>query len=189
MEIRVYGWKVKGRKGRSFPALTLLFANQHLIPFVRFPETLKLVLFCSPLPNSQVNCTTMSIKDIKLSIWSNIVVTQVVFNTAVLDFQYTYNNPQSNWLWILGVDYAVGEFAPYTPLGLSVTVEGSFLELCPASDYYGSQSSCEYIVSGYQPQPYYPECCPKGVTAFGTPARLQAIGSGSASAPAWKLTR
>ena len=41
----------------------------------------------------------MTIKDIKLAVWSYLNITSVTFNTAVLDFQYTYNNPQSNWLW------------------------------------------------------------------------------------------
>ena len=41
----------------------------------------------------------MTMKDIKIAIWAGINVTNVTFNTAVLDFQYTPNNAQSNWLW------------------------------------------------------------------------------------------
>ena len=41
----------------------------------------------------------MSIKDIKLAIRRGLKVTNVTFNTAVLDFQYTDNNEESSWLW------------------------------------------------------------------------------------------
>jgi len=47
----------------------------------------------------QTDCSAMNIKDIKLAIWSYINVTSVSFNSAVLDFQLTPNNPESNWLW------------------------------------------------------------------------------------------
>ena len=47
----------------------------------------------------QVNCSAMSIKDIKLAIRRGLKVTNVTFNTAVLDFQYTDNNEESSWLW------------------------------------------------------------------------------------------
>ncbi|GAX81198.1 hypothetical protein CEUSTIGMA_g8631.t1, partial [Chlamydomonas eustigma] len=135
-----------------------------------------------------VNCSAMTIKDIKIAIWSYVNVTSVTFNTAVLDYQFTYNNPQSNWLWILGVDYSVTDFELQVPLSLSVTIEGSYYELCPASDYFGSQSSCEYIVTGYQPTaPFYEGCCPHGVTAYGTPSRLQNLAGNSI--PGWTYGR
>ena len=41
----------------------------------------------------------MTIKDIKIAIWSYVDVTNVTFNTAALDFQFTANNAESKWLW------------------------------------------------------------------------------------------
>ena len=79
-------------------------------------------------------------------------------------------------LRILGVDYSVKDFIPYTPLGLTVTVDGNYYELCPASSMFGSASSCEYIIAGYQDLSVgQGDCCPLSVTAYGTPARLQAL--------------
>lgn len=37
------------------------------------------------------------------------------------------------------MDYAMGDFTPYAPLNVSVTVRGNIQELCPASSYFGSQ--------------------------------------------------
>ena len=95
--------------------------------------------------------------------------------------------PPSHTPRILGVDYSTLDFEPYKPLGLSITVEGSYLELCQASNYFGSEASCEYIVSGFQPSPFYGVCCPKGVTAYYSPSRLQ--GLAGASAPSWTTAR
>lgn len=41
----------------------------------------------------------MSIKDIKLAVYPGVEVVDVTFNTAHLDWQFTPNNNESNWLW------------------------------------------------------------------------------------------
>lgn len=94
--------------------------------------------------------------------------------------QVTPNTPYSNWLWLLGVDYTTSDLSLYTPVSVSVTVEGSSSdvpELCPASATYGSSASCEYIIAGttstYATGGDWDACCPKGVTSYYTPARLQ----------------
>ena len=85
------------------------------------------------------------------------------------------------------MDYSVKNFEPYKPLGLSVTVQGNYMELCEASNYYGSEASCEYIVSGFQPSPFRDACCPKGVTAYYSPSRLLGLAGGPA--PSWTSSR
>jgi hypothetical protein len=94
--------------------------------------------------------------------------------------QVTPNTPYSNWLWILGVDYHASDLSPYLPVTVSVTVEGSSIdvpELCPASATYGSSASCEYIIAGTTATSTtggdWDACCPKGVTSYYTPQRLQ----------------
>ncbi len=47
----------------------------------------------------QVNCTAMQIKDIKIAVFSTLVIEQVTFNGAIYDFQITPNGLTSNWLW------------------------------------------------------------------------------------------
>lgn len=124
--------------------------------------------------NHEVNCSAMGIKDIKLDIFSYYEVLAVRFNNVTLDYQVTANTPYSNWLWVLGVDYATRDLLPYTPVTVEVDVRGNsreVTELCPAAAKYGSLSSCEYIVAGWSPN--YDECCPKGTTSWFTPARLQ----------------
>ena len=88
---------------------------------------------------------------------------------------------------VLGVDYSVADFTPFTPLGLTITVEGAFYELCPAASYFGSAASCEYVVSGFQPSTLYGGCCPKGVTSYSSLPRLQ--GQAGYPAPGWTSTR
>ena len=41
----------------------------------------------------------MSVKDIKMAIFSYMEVVDVSYNGAHLDWQYTANTPFSNWLW------------------------------------------------------------------------------------------
>lgn len=125
-----------------------------------------------------VNCSAMPITNIKLNVFSSVQVTSVSFNGALYDFQFTPSgSPYSNWLWILGVDYTVADFTPFQPLNVTITVAGWVSELCPASNYYGSQSSCEYVIVGPSADSgQFDGCCPRGVTAFTTLPRLQALG-------------
>lgn len=127
---------------------------------------------------SFVNCSSMPITNIKLNIFSSVQVTSVSFNGALLNYQFTpTGSPNSNWLWILGVDYTVSDFTPWQPLNVTVTVTGSVSELCPASNYFGSASSCEYVIVGPEGGSggQFDGCCPRGVTAFTTQPRLQAL--------------
>ena len=62
-----------------------------------------------------------------------------------------------------------------SPACVQVTVKGTgreVTELCPASARLGSTASCEYVVTGHS-GPNYDQCCPRGVTAYYTPERLQ----------------
>ncbi len=70
--------------------------------------------------NHEVNCSGMGVSDIKLNIFSWYQVTGVKVNNNSLDWQLTPNTPYSSWLWILGVDYSVGDFVPYTPVTVQV---------------------------------------------------------------------
>jgi hypothetical protein len=53
----------------------------------------------------QVNCSDMSIKHIKLAVYPDLEVLNVVFNTAHLDWQLTPNNNESSWLWWVGIGW------------------------------------------------------------------------------------
>lgn len=122
---------------------------------------------------SEVNCSGMNIKDLKLEVFNHMEVVDVTFNGARLDWQLTPNSPYSSWLWLLGVDYTQELFVPYVPMMVSITVRGSdATELCPASAVFGSSASCEYVVSGLS-GPNYDQCCPKSVTSRYSPQRLQ----------------
>ncbi|KAL6761271.1 hypothetical protein V8C86DRAFT_3131813 [Haematococcus lacustris] len=127
--------------------------------------------------NAEVNCSAMGIRDLKLAIFSSMEVVEVSVNNAVLDWQLTPNTPYSQWLWLLGVDYAMTDLQPYQPVPLKVVVRGGgsdVTELCPASSVFGSASSCEYIVTGTS-GPGHAECCPKGVSSYYTPQRLRLL--------------
>ncbi len=50
-----------------------------------------------------------------------------------------------------------------------------------------SQASCEYVVSGFQPSPFYEGCCPMGVSAYYSQQRL--AGLAGQSVPVWASTR
>jgi hypothetical protein len=116
----------------------------------------------------------MGLRDIKMSIFNYMEVTDVTVNNAHLDWQYAPNNGYSSWLTILGVDYTPSDFSrPYRPLNVTVAVKGQYPELCPAAAVFGSQASCEYVVIGYDGGPNRDECCPKGVTAYYSPGWLQ----------------
>jgi hypothetical protein len=62
--------------------------------------------------------------------------------------QTTPNDAESVWLWLLGVDYTINDLVAYVPVNVTVTVAGdpSVPELCPASSFFGSQSSCQYLI-------------------------------------------
>ncbi len=54
---------------------------------------------------------------------------------------------------------------------------GTVTELCPASAFYGSASSCEYVVAGWS-LPNLDQCCAKGVTNYYSPERLTGLAVG-----------
>ena len=116
----------------------------------------------------------MELRDLKLAIYSHLDVLAVTFNGARLDWQFEPHTPHATWLTVLGIDYSTSDFgADLAPLNLTVTVRGKTSELCPASSFFGSQGSCEYVMSGYNTAPSRDLCCPKGVTAYFTPSWLR----------------
>ncbi len=130
----------------------------------------------------EVNCSAMSIRDIKLAVYSYMEIIDVRFNNASLQWQLTPNTPYSSWLWILGVDYRTTDLGLYQPVSVTVTVAGGspqITELCPASSDFFSSSSCEYIIAGTTGSDTgvtggdYDACCPKSSTSYYSPQRLQ----------------
>lgn len=68
----------------------------------------------------EVNCSAMTVTNIKLDVFSYHEIIAVRFNNATLDWQLTPNTPFSNWLWVLGVDYTVDDLIPYRPVTVEV---------------------------------------------------------------------
>ena len=111
-----------------------------------------------------VQCQGMALKRLSIAIFYRLAVIDVRFNGYLLDFQYDdHPDPTQKWLTILDLDLSVSDFSLYTPVGLQVRVQGTPLELCPASSLYGSQASCEYFIFGLS---NYQTCCPHTVSSW-----------------------
>lgn len=119
----------------------------------------------SAVTGLEVNCGGMNIKDLVFAVHADVQVLDVSFNGFNYTYQFeTHSDPKAKWLRILDLDYNTWHLSNTIASPLSVVVQGSQRELCPASSLFGSQANCHYFILGKGAD--YAECCPASVTSW-----------------------
>lgn len=111
------------------------------------------------------HCSQMSLYDLGISIYDNLLVKEVLFDGMNYDYYTQPSAVDSKWVY-LDLRRQLSDFEDGVPVDVVIIVRGRVDSLCPANDFLHSTAACEFAMHG---KDNTTQCCPHGATKRGPP--------------------